>query len=70
MAERLSAARPEQQLGQQKEKVVFKREWAGAAAEYGGLGVAAWQLIQLNALGVAAGLGLWVGGRWVRYSGK
>lgn len=69
MAERMSAARPEQP-GQKKEHVVFKREWVGAGAEYGGLGVAAWQLLQLNALGIAAGLGLWVGGRWVRYSGK
>lgn len=69
MSERLQQRRPEMAQGK-KENVVFKREWVGAGAEVTGAVVAIWQLVKLNPIGVAAGLGLWIGGRWIRYGGK
>lgn len=56
--------------GMPKKGVIFERSKIGAVVEYGGLGVALWQLIKLNPVGVLTGLGVWVGGRWIRYSGK
>lgn len=55
-----------QQAGK-KETPIFNRGTLGATVEYGGLAVAAYQLFKLNPIGIAAGLGLWVGGRWIRH---